>query len=290
MAARRRVESIQSSLIILLTLFLVSTRSGGSCAENAPDAGRKPMKIVFLHHSTGEVIWRGGVAECFERHNRDNGTSYRIEERAFPKRSPYGWNNYPYDYWNIWARHGGPAPFMEEPTLEMLTGGYDLIVFKHCFPVSDVLPDTGRPDISSEEKRLENYKLQYEALKRKLHEFPKNKFVVWTAPPRVEVESFKARLLAFVRGRSAQRENAERAAAFAAWVRGEWDEPGDNIFLWDYHRLATEGGLFLKKDYAEGPGNSHPNAVFAKEAAPAFCRRMIGVIEGRGDSESATGR
>jgi len=273
----------------LFALSFIATIGGRISAEGATDAGRESMKVVFLHHSTGGVIWRGGVAACFEKHNLDNGTDYRIEERAFPKRFPYGWNNYPYDYWNIWVRNAGAAPYMEEPTLEMLTREYKVIVFKHCFPVSDVLPDTGRPDIASDKKRLENYKLQYEALKKKLHEFPKTKFIVWTACPRVEVISLKARLLALVRGKSPQRENAQRSKAFVDWVRGEWDEPGDNIFLWDFHRLATGGELFLKKEYAEGPGNSHPNGIFARDAAAVFCRRVISVIEGRGDHESLTG-
>ena len=274
----------------MFALCVIATTGAGCRAEGAPDAGRESMKIVFLHHSTGEVIWRGGVAACFKRYNLDNGTDYSIEERAFPKRSPYGWNNYPFDYWNIWVRHAGAAPYREEPTLETLTGEYGAIVIKHCFPVSDVLPDTGHPDIASDEKRLENYKLQYEALKRKMHEFPHTKFIVWTACPRVEITSLKARLLAFVRRTSPQRENARRAKAFVDWVRGEWDEPGDNIFIWDFHQLATEGGLFLRNEYAEGPGNSHPNGGFAKAVAPVFCRRVIDVIEGRGDRESVTGR
>jgi hypothetical protein len=274
----------------MLVLCFVATTSEGHYAKNTPDVGRESMKIVFLHHSTGEVIWRGGVAACFEQYNLDNGTDYRIEERTFPKRSPYGWSNYPYDYWNIWVQHAGAAPYKEEPTLEMLAGGYDAIVFKHCFPVSDVLPDAGQPDMASDEKRLENYKLQYEALKRKMREFPTTKFIVGTACPRREVTSVRARFLALVRGTSAQRENAERAKSFVDWVRYQWDEPGDNIFLWDFHQLATDGGFFLKRELAEGPGNSHPSSNFAKEAAPAFCRRVIGVIEGRGDHESLTGR
>ena len=77
-------------------------------------------------------------------------------------------------------RMEGPNPYMEEPTLEILTKEYDVIIFKHCFPGSRILEDTGNPDINSDEKRIENYKLQYNALKQKMHEFPNNKFIVWT--------------------------------------------------------------------------------------------------------------
>ena len=245
------------------------------------------MKILFLHHSTGQTIWDGGVPGWFKKHNLENGTDYSIEERIFPKQSPYGWNNYPYDYWYIWVENEGDEPFMEEPTLEILTGDYDVIVFKHCFPVSDILEDTGNPDITSSEKRLENYKLQYNALRKKMRLFPDTKFIVWTAAPRVEIKSWRARLSALLKGGSAQKANAERARIFAEWVRSEWDEPGDNIFIWDFYELGTEGGIFLKSEYAEAPGNSHPGKKYAENVAPYLCRRIVEVIEGRGDESDA---
>ena len=98
-------------------------------------------RIVFLHHSTGEVVWNGGVPECVAAWNRAHGTRYTIEERAFPSGDPYPWENYPYDYWNIWVKHAGRSAYRGEPTLEMLTRDYQLIVFKHCFPVSGIDAD-----------------------------------------------------------------------------------------------------------------------------------------------------
>ena len=89
-----------------------------------------------------------------------------IEEMAFPKASPYGWHNYPYDYYNIWVKNAGNEPFMEEPTLEILTKQYQVVIFKHCFPVSNIQPDQDSADINSDFKSLSNYKLQYLALKR----------------------------------------------------------------------------------------------------------------------------
>jgi hypothetical protein len=55
-------------------------------------------KIIFLHHSTGGVIWGGGVENWVSAYNAAHAKSYQIVERAFPASSPYGWNNYPYDY------------------------------------------------------------------------------------------------------------------------------------------------------------------------------------------------
>ena len=284
---RSMTRSCNILIAVLILVMAVPCRSNGIMTGR--DRGEREMKIIFLHHSTGENIWNGGVSKWFEQYNLENKTEYRIEDRIFPKQSPYGWNNYPYDYWNIWVRNAGPDPYMEEPTLEILAGEYDVIIFKHCFPVSDIVPDTGDPEVSSDVKRLENYKLQYEALKNKMKEFPETTFIVWTAAPRVKITSIKTRIAEYLKRRSVQTENAERARTFVEWVRSEWDEPGDNIFIWDLFELATGEEIFLKKEYAEAPGNSHPDQEFSKTAAEAFCQRITDVIEGRGDGRSLTG-
>jgi hypothetical protein len=278
---KRMTISMKAGGTLLLILMVLTATAGSE---------ETSVKIIFLHHSTGQNIWDGGVPGWFEKHNMENGTDYRIEERIFPKESPYGWNNYPYDYWNIWVAHGGDTPYMEEPTLEILAPEYDVIVFKHCFPCSDILEDTGSPDIASSDKRMENYMLQYGALKEKMRLFPDTRFIVWTPAPRAEDTSWRARLSAMLKGGSVQKANAARARKFAQWVRDVWDEPGDNIFVWDFFELGTEGGNFLKADYAQAPGNSHPSADYAKKAAPLLCRRIVDVIEGRGDTTDVTGR
>lgn len=227
------------------------------------------MKIVFLHHSTGKIIWDAGVKKWFKKYNKTNGTDYDISERAFPAESPYGWNNYPYDYWNIWVKNAGMEEYQKEPTLELLTPKYNTIAFKHCFPVSNILEDTGSPDIESDEKRIENYVLQYNALKEKMRAFPDTKFLVWTGA-------------ALVRQRTDEAQ-AQRAREFFQWVKNEWDEPGDNIYVWDFFDLETDGGLYLKDEYAMSPTNSHPGKNFAEKTAPQFCQKIVDVLEGRGD-------
>jgi len=49
--------------------------------------------------------------------------------------------------------------------------------------------------INSSEKRIENYKLQYNTLKKKLYEFPKNKFLLWTGAAMVESQTTKEQAL-----------------------------------------------------------------------------------------------
>ncbi len=245
-------------------------------------------KILFLHHSTGGNIWRGNnpswydklgiekdVPAWFAGYNKENGTTYSIEDRHFPKERPYGWKNYPYDYYNIWVKNAGDSAYMEEPTLEMLTRDYDVIIWKHCFPVSNVKADGENPDIDSEEKTVQNYKLQYDALKKKMKEFPNTVFIVWTGAAQVEEKT--------------DAERAERARSFFTWVKESWDEPGDNIHIWDFRQLETGGELFLERKNAASSSNSHPNRRFSGRAARLFCQRIVDVIENNGTKTDLTG-
>jgi hypothetical protein len=276
---------MKTAVTIVCALILGTLDAAAAAGAGATDAsagntsetvkGGPSAMVLFLHHSTGGVIWNGGVAAWLAAYNAAHGTAYQAVEQAFPKSSPYGWANYPYDYWNIWVAHAGPAPFQEESTLEMLAPEHDVIVFKHCYPVSNIEPDTGAPDIASDAKRLENYYLQYAALKAKMREFPDTRFIVWTG--------------AALTASSTTEANAQRARQFFGWVRDTWDEPGDNIFVWDLFELETDGGLYLKPEYAAGAGDSHPSAAFAQRTAPLFAQRLVDVIEGRGDSGSVTG-
>jgi len=257
--------------LLILTVVLLT-----GCAENSGIM----KKIIFIHHSTGYSVWtgktnrylykltgKGDVQKFFEKHNRQNGTSYAISDLLFPKAEQYGWNNYPYDYYNIWVKNAGEEPYMGEPTLEILTKEYDVIIFKHCYPVSNISGDTGNPDINSSVKSIENYNLQYDALKNKMHQFPENKFIVWT--PAVNTESLMTE------------EEAIRTKQFHEWIVSEWDQKGDNIFVWDFYKYETEGGLYLTEKNAFSSDNSHPGKEFSSQVAPLFSKFIIDVIESK---------
>ncbi len=255
-------------------------------ADNMPE-GNYNYHIILLHHSTGGNVWNGNlpiaddsktlstVPGWFTDYNSKNGTAFHIEEKVFPKAEPYGWNNYPYDYYNIWVKNGGDELYMEEPTIEMLSKEYDMVIFKHCFPVSYIEEDSGTPDIDSPEKRIENYKVQYEALKTKMQEFPDTKFIVWTGAALVKNQTTEA--------------HAKRAKTFFDWVRNEWDSADDNIYLWDLYELETEGDLYVQNKNARSSGDSHLGADFAGRAAILFSQRIVDIIETNGEKTSLTG-
>jgi len=251
----------------------------GDRCEKTGDPQPKPdfgpdTKVIFLHHSTGGVIWGGGVADWFTQYNQDHSTSYDVTEEAYPD-NPYPWANYPYDYWHLWVQDGGQATSEGLETIDELASSYKVVVFKHCFPVSSVQADTGNPDISSERKSEENYKLQYMALREKLRTFSNTRFIVWTGAALVESAT--------------NQDEANRAKDFFEWVINTWDEPDDNIYVWDFRALETEGGLYLLDGNSAGGGDSHPGSEFASRVAPFFGQRIVDVITGYGDLRSITG-
>ena len=65
--------------------------------------------------------------------------------------------------------------------------------------------------------------------------------------------------------------------------KNEWDREDDNIFLWDFYNLETEGNLYLLEANSKGVKDSHPNQEFAIKVAPLLCQRIVDVIENRGD-------
>jgi len=283
--------------------------TGPSRADPAPEETMTAMtataRVAYLHHSTGEVVWAGGmprrlyklwdrlvpnvvkgwarpvwlggVQEFIGSWNDAHGTRYRITELTYPATTGgYPWANDPYDYWNLWVAHSGASRDRGELNLDDLVKDYDIIVFKHCFSVSRIEADGEQASVSSEEQTLANYKLQYQALKARLHQFPAKRFIVWTGP-------------ALVRAASTP-ENARRAQQFFDWVKSSWDQKGDNIFVWDFYSLEADQEGFLDPANASAVDNSHPRARFARTVAPLIGRRIVDVIEGRGDTASFTGR
>jgi len=276
--------------ISIVFIFMIAF-SGCQNSNSRDMSDENKKKVLFLHHSTGKVIWQGGnnlfskikgkfgmkgaVEKWFDRYNRENGTDYQIEEMAFPKKEPYGWNNYPFDYYNIWVKNGREDYYMEEPTLRVLAPEYDLIILKHCFPSSQIV-NHEVPDIDSERKTLDNYKLQYRALKKEMLKYPDTRFLFWTPPALTEHVTTP--------------ESARAAHEFSRWMIEEWDENGDNIFIWDFRTLETGGGFYLLPQNSVGERDSHPAHQLARTVFPLFCQRVIDVLENYGDKGVITGK
>ncbi len=282
--------SVLSALSILacaaflgaIPLLVASCPGGGYPAASptpapsgSPQASMPPSaKAIFLRHSTGEYVYDAGVEGAIATRNTQLGTNYSTIKRAYPE-NPWDWTNYPSDYYRLWVGTEGSATEAGIQTLEALCADYDLVIWKHCYPVTDIGPDTDSPNPASPSKTLENYKAAYTALKTKMLSFPNNRFIVWTGAVRLEQNTSQAQ--------------AERLKAFRDWVINEWDASGDNIYVFDFWYLQTEGDIYQKAANGVGGGDDHPNATFCATAAPKFAERIVDVFQGRGDTDPLTG-
>ncbi len=253
--------------LVFMMLISLSDMSFGSNVQYkkglngspAKDMGRE-VKIIFLHHSTGQNVWNyGKIRDWFRKYNKANNKNYQVEDKWYPKGG-----NYPYDYWKLWVSGN------DSSELKNLAEKYDVIIWKHCFPVSVIKESGNKP----EDKTLANYKKQYNELKEKMHEFPDTRFIVWTGAVQLGISETQAKNM----------------RAFVKWVRSEWNENNDNIYIWDFYALETEGGLYLAPKNAKNSSDSHPGKEFCERVAPLLANRIVSVIQGAGNKTSFTGR
>lgn len=230
-------------------------------------------RVLFLHHSTGAGVWGypdKGVPAWFSDYNAAHNTAFVVEERSYPTGS-YPWNNYPYDYWNLWINGACDSGEASIECMNPLAADHEIIIFKHCFPGANVGPDTGA-NIASSYRSLENYKLQYRALRDMMDSYPGTKFIVWTLAPLHRLATDAA--------------HAERAAEFVAWVNNDFltedGQPHPNIFIFDFWSIVAEtdpapaqGATNCLKYEYEGNhsgSDSHPNGAANNAAGPLFAQ------------------
>lgn len=237
------------------------------------------QKVIFLVHSTGSnLFYQGQVGEWISNYNIQHSTSYQIDARAYPH-TPYPWDNYPYDYWNLWVNNqcNNTNPNIE--CLDKLTQDYDVIIFKHCFPASSIVADDNNPSVSSNVKTLANYKLQYKALLQLMDSYPNKKFILLTLVPLHRLDTWA--------------EPATRARQFVDWVNTSWlTEDGKqhpNVYIFDINSLLAErnptpvNGVVncLKYDYelSHTGIDSHPNLLANQTIGPIFAQFIVNTIQ-----------
>jgi hypothetical protein len=244
-----------------------------SCLKEKEDTGTA-QKVIFLHHSIGKnLYYEGAVASWIDSYNKTNHTSIMISERSYPI-DPWTLN-YPYDYWKLWVDGSCNSDNPNIECLNTLAEKYDLVIWKHCAPGSSIDADTGTPDIRSDERRLENYKEQYRALRTLFDSYPETKFMVWTLAPLHRLVTSAAK--------------AQRANEFVQWVKSGWltedGKPHPNIVVFDFFSLVAElnenpeNGVryCLKFDYERShiKDESHPTTEANKMVGPIFAEAIV---------------
>ncbi|MBN1573910.1 MAG: hypothetical protein JW984_12000 [Deltaproteobacteria bacterium] len=223
-----------------------------------------PVKIIFLHHSCGQGLINGGnvreglTAKGYQFYDhgyneeglRDAKGSYTGRNFNVP-----GDNTDPDGYAAIFTQKLTSPP---KNTFSHLIQ-YDVILFKSCFPVSNIESD----------EQLNQYKSYYRTIINRMDQYPNKTFIIVTQPPLVPNETSPAA--------------ARRARAFTSWLKSDGFLNGrKNVFVFDFFDLLAGGDNMLKPGYRVGNHDSHPNDRANREIGPKFVSFIESVIKKRG--------
>jgi hypothetical protein len=205
--------------------------------------------MVWLHHSTGDVLLRGGLLDALKA---DGIRFYDINyEEARVDGYVIG------DHTDIpdWPKTFNTPKFFNVVKTWELSGGqkqHDIVMFKSCFPNSDITSDA----------MLAEYKQHFNELLATIRANPDILFIGMSTPPLVHAKTTPAA--------------ANRARAFANWLTTEFarDVPNLKIFdLFDALAISADGpeANTLVPQFATNRQDSHPS----REGARAVVRLFI---------------
>ncbi len=252
------------AFLAVLLLFLPAAPATTQ-ADN-PNPPTSPLKLIFIHHSTGE--------NWLEDDHGQLGITLR-DNNYFVSDTNYGWgpdsigDNTDIGHW--WTWFVGPnrdrytaALYAEShqnswySRLSTDPGGPNsIIMFKSCFPNShlggspDDPPATGHnplrgQDVGSEHMTVANAKGIYNDILAYFATRQDKLFIVITAPPLV--------------ANSTDAAGAANARAFSDWLVHDWLDgyPHANVAVFDFYNVLTSnGGNPHTNDLGWAAGNHH---------------------------------
>jgi len=154
-------------------------------------------------------------------------------------------NNNPSDYERIFT-----SPDEDETRRKILQ--FDVIIFKKCFPTSQIESDT----------KLDQFKNSYLKIREFVDHNPDKLFIIMTQPP--------------LRSEVTDPNNASRARNLSEWLRSsEYIGDRSNLRVFDFFDLLADkegdNKNMLRKEYAPLLTiDSHPNRHANKTIAPIF--------------------
>jgi len=222
--------------------------------------------VIFLHHSTGRnLIVQGGVRERlnqagFQFWDHD----YNYEGLTRPNGEQAG---YSYDIPDDNTDPDGLAQifsqYLYSKPLNAFSGlmQHDVIIFKSCFPVSNITSDT----------QLEQYKAYYLQMREVMDQHADHIFIIVTLPPLNPADT--------------DAQTAARARAFADWLKSDEFLAGHlNVFTFDFFDLLAEGDSsapdsnMLRAAYREEE-DSHPNQPANQTIGPLLADFVITAVQ-----------
>jgi hypothetical protein len=222
--------------ILAAALAIVGLGGLGPTYAQADDPGppAETVKLIFIHHSTGENWLTDGYGDLGRALEANN---------YFVSDTNYGWgpdgigDRTDIINWPEWFRgseserylaalyaesgqHAGYTRNLSDPG-----GENEIIMFKSCFPNSELEGNPDDPPAAGEGLTVSHAKYIYTDLLNYFVTRPDKLFVVITAPP-LQDPTYAA-----------------NARAFNTWLMEDWltenEYPYNNVAVWDFYNVLT---------------------------------------------------
>lgn len=256
--------NIISFTFLLSTLCLLSFNSSLWAADVSPPSN--PVKLIFIHHSTGEN-WldddNGGLGKALMNSNYFvSDTNYGWGPESIGDLTDIG-------HWYLWFNGPSSSHYLDELYKESEQYSYysrmsedpggenTIIMFKSCFPNSNIMGDPSESpvvgenplrgeDAWSEYMTVENARGIYLDLLDYFASRQDKLFVLITPPPLSSSETDSTM--------------SANARALNNWLVNEWlnDYQYENVAVFDFYNVLTSnGGSSEINDAGETTGNHH---------------------------------
>ena len=236
------------------------------------------VKLIFIHHSTGENWLTDGYGNLGQTLGENN---------YFVSDTNYGWgpdaigDRTDIPNWLEWFASDQTPTYMNAlinetsqnssytRTLSDPGGENQIIMFKSCFPNSDLSGNPNDPASPGSDLTVGNAKYVYNEILKYFATRPDKLFVVITQPPLSDPT------------------HAANARAFTNWLASDWLEENNytlpNVAVFDFHNVLTAADahhrlnngaierLIPASDTLYYPsGDDHPNQEGSKKATDEF--------------------
>ncbi|MEW6404528.1 MAG: carbohydrate binding domain-containing protein [Chloroflexota bacterium] len=269
----------RTSAIVLILAVLLSI---GAAPQSQQDASSDPpdevVKLIFIHHSTGENWLTDGYGDL----GRTLG-----ENNYFVSDTNYGWgpdgigDRTDIPNWIEWFASNTTPTYMDAlfneneqhssytRTLDDPGGENEIIMFKSCFPNSALEGNPNDLPGTYEEMTVSGAKYVYNTILQYFGTRPDKLFIVITAPPLSDPTY------------------AENARAFNEWLVNDWLRENDyslnNVAVFDFYNVLTDPNAHHRVingqiEHINGTrntlyypsGDDHPSEAGSRKATEEF--------------------
>lgn len=211
-----------------------------------PGKPSKALSMVWLHHSTGDVLLEGGLLDALRAdgvvfHDINYGEAvvdgYVIGDHTDIPDWPKTFNT--------------PSYFEVVKKWERTDGQHDIVMFKSCYPNSNIKSG----------EMLEQYKQHFNALLPAFRAHPDILFIGMSTPPLVKADTTP--------------EAAKLAREWSRWLLNEYAHDVKNVKIFDlFDALAIaadkQDANTLVPQFSSGRTDSHPSPEGARAVTRLF--------------------